>query len=76
MSPVVVDGADRCVSCRGWLVFLFGGLVGWVFLCFVWLFVWFRAVCFHGLSDSSRFRTKDVKPTFVSVNGRWTCSGD
>ena len=59
----------------GWC-FLFGGLVGWVFLCFGWLFVWFRAVCCHGLSHSSRFRTKDVKPTLVSVNGHWTCSGD
>ena len=69
MSPVVVDGTD--------LVGVFvGGLVGWVFLCFVWLFVWFCAVCFHGLSHSSRFRTKDVKPNFVSVNGHWTGSGD
>ena len=65
-----MDGTDRCVVVS-WLVGVFVGV--W---CFVWLVVWFGVVCFHGLSHSSRLRTKDAKPTFVSVNGHWTGSGD
>ena len=76
MSPVVVDGTDRCVVVS-WLVGFFVWWLGWLGVFVFWLVVCLvRAVCCHGLSHSSRFRTKDVKPTLVSVNGHWTCSGD